>query len=332
MKIATNTPSSFYPQSGYEFVQLGDGLGDVSMIVLMLEKNWGGASVDKIKALTHWISAYLREIPCYLVGCESTIPDKAVRRFGHEERDNAIRALCDEVLRRSTSIGVRGEITYLYLTEMLGYKEDLVDVIYVSNASDNAEKVHCFLKKNNCPLQSFEKSILAFQIKPNVFYERPLTFDNTITIPRAHITDSSSTSRLSADIRIDGKPNTIWCEVSRPYRKFLLSERADAFLCALLPFAMRSGKDIICKTPVTEHFLHNLNEILIPQLCAHDRRLHRVQITAAGNSSALFFGNEVATGMSCGVDSFYTVSMYKSSDFKSSKFYALVLWKLSLWQ
>ncbi|NJL07911.1 MAG: hypothetical protein HC900_06345 [Methylacidiphilales bacterium] len=317
MKIATNTPSSFYPQSGYEFVQLGEGLADASMIVLLLEKNWGAASIDKIKALTKWISDYSKNIPCYIVGCETNIPDKAVWRFRHEERDDAIRALCDEVLKRSTSIGVRGEITHLHLTEMLGYKKDLVDVIYVSSANDNSERLRHFLEKNNCLLGSFEKSLLEFQAKPSVFYERPITFEKEIIIPHAYITDSEFTSRLNADVRIDGKLQTLWCEVSKLYRQFLLSERADAFLCALLPFAMRSGKDIICEAPVTEQFLHNLNEILIPQLCTHDRRLHRTRIIATGESSALPCGNAVATGMSCGVDSFYTVSLYKSSEFES---------------
>ena len=80
---------------------------------------------------------------------------------------------------------------------------------------------------------------------------------------------------------------------------------------------MRSGKDIVCGAPVTEQFLHNLNEVLIPQLSAHDPRLYRTQVIAAGDSSILSCGGAVATGMSCGVDSFYTVSLYKTSHFKS---------------
>jgi hypothetical protein len=232
-------------------------------------------------------------------------------------REDAIRALCDEVLTRSKSIGARGEITYLYLTEILGYKPDQVDIIYDSKSSENVKKIQDFLQKNKCPLQAYDKIFLGFQNNPKVFYERPREFDKIITIPHSYVATSESQARLSADVLIDGKIRTLWCETNKMYQHFLLSERADAFLCALLPFAMRSGKDIVCDAPVTEQFLHNLNEVLIPQLCTHDSRLYRTQVTAAGDSSILFCGNAVATGMSCGVDSFYTVSLYLASKFKS---------------
>jgi hypothetical protein len=232
-------------------------------------------------------------------------------------RDDAVRALCDEVLTRSKSIGVRGEITHLYLTEILGYKADQVDIIYNSEYNSNKKSIREFLQKNNCRLENLEKDFVAFQSNPKVFYERPRVFDKFITIPQPYITNSQSTSRLNADVLIDGNSITLWCETNKLYRQFLLSERVDAFLCVLLPFAMRSGKDIVCEAPVTEQFLHNLNEILIPQLCTHDSRLYRTQVIAAGDSSILLCGNAVATGMSCGVDSFYTASLYLDSKLKS---------------
>ncbi|MFC3459216.1 hypothetical protein [Massilia haematophila] len=316
MKVASNTPSSFHLHNGFEFVQLGDGLDDVSLIVLMLEKNWGSSSIDKIKALTHWISSYPQEIPCYVVGCESTIPNKSFKDYGHKERDDAVRAFCDEVLARSKSIGVRGEITCAYLTEVLGYRDDQVDIIYTLGADDNVEQLRRFLRKNNCP-NAFEKNMLAFQDKPYVLYERAIGFERDITISKPYITTIDDAARLNADIRIDGQVKTLWCETNKIYGQFLLAERTDAFLCAILPFAMRVCKDIVCEAPVSEQFLHNLNEILVPQLCAHDPRLYKVKITAATDSSLLIRGNAVATGMSCGVDSFYTVSLYKDSIYKS---------------
>ncbi len=317
MKIATNTPSSFSLASGYEFVHLGDGANDVSMIVLLLKRNWGGGHVDDINALTLAICSYPKEIPCYIVGCESTIPDTNLKKYAMKTRDDAVRALCDEVLTRSKSIGVRGEITYLYLTEFLGYSEDQVDIIFDSEFPQSIESLQEFLQKNEPSLRVFEKAFLFFQNKPQVFYERPPTFDRNIIIPRSYVTTSGFTSRMSADVLIDGKITTLWCETGKAYEKFFLSERADAFLCILLPVAMRSGKDIVCESPVTEQFLHNLNEILIPQLCAHDPRLYRTTVVAAGDSSDLLRGNAVATGMSCGVDSLYTTSLYLASEFTS---------------
>ena len=69
--------------------------------------------------------------------------------------------------------------------------------------------------------------------------------------------------------------------------------------------------------PVSAQFLHNINEILIPNLCANDSRLYRVKVIAESDSSPLFCGNAVATAMSCGVDSFYTTNFYNSSSFNS---------------
>lgn len=285
------------------------------MIVLLLEKNWGSGSIDKINALTYWLSTYPKDVPCFIFGCESTIPDANIERYHHKERDNAVRALCDEVLLRSKSIGVRGKITHAYLTKMLGYDLDKVDVVY-EGPGDGIDKLQKFLKKNGCPAE-FERSLFEFQLRPHVVYERPVNFDTTIVISRPYITKNDDKVRLNSDITIDGVKKTLWCETSEIYRQFLLSERVDAFVCALLPFAMRAGKDIRCEAPVSEQFLHNLSEVLIPHLCAHDSRIYRTSIFADCESSTLICGNAVATGMSCGVDSFYTAALYYDSKYPS---------------
>lgn len=220
-------------------------------------------------------------------------------------------------MSRSKSIGVRGDNTYRYLTESIGYENSQVDIVYKPSGPNDIENITGFLRKNKCPLQIFEGMFFSFQSDPRVFYERPVTFERSIKIPRPYVTCSGASARLSADIQIDGKVTTLWCETNSAYQDFLLFERADAFLCALLPLAMRSGKDIVCEAPVTEQFLHNLNEILIPHLCVHDPRLYRTRVMASGDASALISGGGVATGMSCGVDSFYTTSLYLDSDFKS---------------
>lgn len=318
MKIATNAPFSFPLTEDFEFFQLGDRASEASMIVLMLPKNWGASSVGQIRAMAHLVSTYPKEVPCYIIGCETTIPSMDLTHYLHKPREEAVRALCDEVLTRSKSIGVRGEITYHYLTDLLGYSESQVDLIYASGRTDNAERVRQFLKKNQCEIQRLASSVLAFQAAPSKFtYGRDLAFKKEIIIHPPYLTTSETGARLNADIEINGQTKTLWCETDEAYRQYLLSERADAFLCAILPFAMRSGRDIVCKAPVTEQFLHNLSEILVPQLCAYDSRLYRTRITAVSVSASISTGDAVATGMSCGVDSLYAASLYKSSPFKS---------------
>tara|TARA_R110002049_G_scaffold308983_1_gene515274 strand:+ start:43 stop:468 length:426 start_codon:yes stop_codon:yes gene_type:complete len=124
MKIATNTPASFYSVTEHEFVLLGTAVEDVSMIVIMLEKGWGSSSIEKIEAITHWVSTYPPEVDCYIIGAETTIPSIKVSDYKHATRDVAVRQLCNEVLRRSRSIGVRGEITSRYLQDIIGCTED----------------------------------------------------------------------------------------------------------------------------------------------------------------------------------------------------------------
>ncbi len=315
MKIATNTPASF-DSLEHEFVQLGDGLEDADIVILMLEKNWGSGSIPKIDAITHWVSAYRAGVPCYIIGCEATIPDMNIKKYHHKARDVAVLALCDEVLKRSDSIGVRGEITFKYLTE-LGIDPSRLHLIYDANSpAENDKRLSSFLDRTKCP-KNLMHFIKAFQLKPSSFYERPVSYSKNIVVSKPYVTSSAGSARLNADVQIDGVSQTLWCETSLEYKDYLLHERSDAFLSALLPLAMRSEKDIHFEAPITEEFLHNIEEVLIPQLCAHDHRLYRPQIFADTDSTVLENGGAVATGMSCGVDSFYTASLYLDSKYHS---------------
>ena len=319
MIIATNTPLSFPLRGGYRIVNLGDEVEKTSVVVLMLSKNWGASYIDQIESITYWLSRYPPNTPCYLIGAESTSPDMNLKKYTWKSRDDAVRRLCDEVLRRSRSVGVRGEITYAYLTEMLGYPKESVDLIYLDSDGDNYERVRKFIEKNECPLSLFERPLADFQKAPVILYERPIDYTNEIVIGSQHVENRGQVSRLNSEIVIDNRRRTLWCEVSALYAQYILVERADACLSVLLPFAMRTKKDIVCELPVTEQFLHNLTEILIPQLCEHDARLHAVNIQARGESRALLRGNAVATGMSCGVDSLYTANLYLQSQFESMR-------------
>lgn len=325
MKIATNVHLSFTPIDGYDVVLLGEPDPDVSMIVLMLPRNWGSLSVEKIDTLTDIVSAYPSNVRCVVIGAETTIPDFEFKKYRSPARDTAVRRLCDEVLRRSSSIGVRGKITFSYLTEVLGYSPEKVDVIYSQTSPhqqltpEDYETIRQFLRKNECELEPFIPQILKFQQRPSqtISYERSRSFAPDIIVDSPYLTTTSTGVRLNADVEIDGTKRTIWCETDKEYADGLMHERADAFISILLPFAMRSNRNIISKAPVTENFLHNLTQILIPQLTTYDTRLYATQIIAQPDASRLTPGHAVATAMSCGVDSFYTASLYASSPFTS---------------
>jgi hypothetical protein len=205
------------------------------------------------------------------------------------------------------------------LKDVLNYTKDQIDIIYDADFSDNIQRIRDFIEKNNQRLAIFERIFLNFQAGPQVFYSRPKNFQRSIIVHTPYVSQADHASRVSADIQIDASITTLWCETDKIYQEFLLSERGDAFVCALLPFAMRSGKNIVCEAPLTEHFLHNINEILVPQLCAHDPRLCRTQVIAQSDATPLIYGNAVSTGFSCGVDSFYTVHLYRDAKQNSMK-------------
>lgn len=167
-KIASNTPFSFNPQEKYKFLHLSEDINNINLILLMLEKNWGASNIAQIKSLTTQIQLYPKHTPCYIIGCESTIPEyENINRYQNKERDDAIRALCDEVLARSGTIGVRGKITHKYLTEFLNYNTNSVEIIFEHESPTDSAPIQHFLTKNSLPTE-LKDCIHKFQISPHI--------------------------------------------------------------------------------------------------------------------------------------------------------------------
>lgn len=116
-------------------------------------------------------------------------------------------------------------------------------------------------------------------------------------------------ARLQATITfpIDQRNQILWVEVDEKYGKYLCRARADPFLVALLPIAMRNGWDIECKAPIDEILLYQLKEYLIPSLNKGDKRLYATRIFTAETVQVFETGCAVGTGMSGGIDSLYTI-------------------------
>lgn len=120
-------------------------------------------------------------------------------------------------------------------------------------------------------------------------------------------------NKLIATIKYQNKDNDIWYEVDEKYKEFLCIERADAFLVALLPFAMEKKEDIIIEnTPVTTKLYYNIINYLMPALYSNIPKYNKINIEAKLDSSKLTNLGWNGTGVSCGVDSSYTIK--KMSD------------------
>ena len=97
----------------------------------------------------------------------------------------------------------------------------------------------------------------------------------------------------------------LWFRVPTEYAEYLTPERSDAFVVAMLWYAMLTGSDIEFETPMSKRLHAGLTERLMPVLVAVDAAA--VRLVGPVSEEALPCAGAVGTGMSCGVDSFYTM-------------------------
>jgi hypothetical protein len=105
---------------------------------------------------------------------------------------------------------------------------------------------------------------------------------------------------------------TIWYEVSKQYGDYLCTERSDAFVIGMLPYLLShsSNEDrlqVICQAPLSERICYQLTHAMIPTLVSAAKMYHPVDIICEVSGDRLPNANAVGTGVSGGVDSFYTL-------------------------
>lgn len=99
--------------------------------------------------------------------------------------------------------------------------------------------------------------------------------------------------------------STLWFAVEDRYAEYLCLDRADAFLLSMLHYAMASGSDIRSDIPVSEELLYHIKVEMIPHMCIGDFR--RINVEAPITNVPFPSKGAAATGMSCGIDSFFSV-------------------------
>ena len=120
---------------------------------------------------------------------------------------------------------------------------------------------------------------------------------------------------LSTDITIDSKSDTIWFKVDKKYGDYLCYERSDAYVIAVLNYAMRNGHDIECETPISEDLYYNIDRYLIDALVKYNKDFYRTSIRAEVASETLPCAGAIGTGISCGVDSLHALACQTNSKF-----------------
>jgi hypothetical protein len=327
--IATNAPEYFNHNDIYRFVALGDDSEkNASHIVLMLPTNWNINSIEQIETLTHQVSAYPLSTSAFIIGAEFQFPanvtfEKIKAVFKNTKRDGAVKKLCQTILSRSPSIGVRGDITKAYLVEVLGFSPETIDVIYEPNTSASDDRLENFVNKNAPFLLNHLSNICRFQKNPLIFNQQPLNFDRKLLVGKPFLEQNGDKARLNLVITVNGRDHCLWVETHKQYTNYLTVDRIDPFLLLLIPFAMRKGHDIVSQTPASDRLIYNVKEVLIPNLCSGDSRLHFPDLNIPSSGESLPCGELIATGMSCGIDSFYSTMVTLTNDLESHKLNAL---------
>ena len=136
-----------------------------------------------------------------------------------------------------------------------------------------------------------------------------------IVIEKPYILTKDGKSRLVANVDIDGNSREVWFEVEPQFEKYLCYERGDAFVVAILNYAMRHGHDMESKAPIGEDLYYQLTTDLIPALANNSKVMHHTKLIAEVDSSVLPNAGAVGTGISCGVDSFHALAVESQTKF-----------------
>lgn len=105
----------------------------------------------------------------------------------------------------------------------------------------------------------------------------------------------------------------IWFETDAKYEKGVCGDRGDAFVIAMLFYAMLTEEDIVCEIPVSSKLLFHLNDYLIPLLSFQSgTRKISIQAPTIGKSGVI--PTAVGTGMSCGIDSMTSLYEYRQEN------------------
>lgn len=132
---------------------------------------------------------------------------------------------------------------------------------------------------------------------------------NTIQINNIFVQENV----LKCNICFDGNNETITVDVTEKLQSYLTADRIDFVVVGLLCFAINHGYDFESHLPITEDLYYNLNVQLIDILAVNPGG-HRTKINAPVCPAIQERGGIVATGISCGVDCFYTIATHSGEN------------------
>ena len=128
-----------------------------------------------------------------------------------------------------------------------------------------------------------------------------------IRIGKIEKTVSCGKARVTASVEINCKTYLLWFEVADQFSDFLCADRCDAFVMGLFPLALKTRQDIAFVSPITWQLKDGLAHDFIEVLCQRQNGLHRVRLIGEVCDPIRKSDDVIGTGVSCGVDSLFTI-------------------------
>ena len=145
-----------------------------------------------------------------------------------------------------------------------------------------------------------------------------------IIINKPEIKLEKNNAILSCKIIENEENKEIWFSVDKKYSEFLVEEQLDAFLIAVLPYAMKTKQNIHVNGTLSERLYYTINNYLMKAISIALPYCEEIEIKCDSfNSNNLKCKGEVGTGYSAGVDSFATI--YDNISDKTPKDYKITL-------
>lgn len=111
--------------------------------------------------------------------------------------------------------------------------------------------------------------------------------------------------------------DVLFFETDEKYADAFCTASSNAFVTAMFWYACVVGSDIRFEAPMSQRLFKGLTEILLPKLIPAEK--DRIHLDGPLTNEVLSGRDGVVTGMSCGVDSFYTLDCYEKPNAPEGK-------------
>ncbi|KKG84864.1 hypothetical protein DU57_02365 [Methanosarcina mazei] len=128
-----------------------------------------------------------------------------------------------------------------------------------------------------------------------------------LTIHQPEIIVRENETVLQAKFECGNTNDVLWFSTTNEFGGYLCNERGDAFLVAMLLYAMKRGENIHILAPISERLYYTLTRHFVKVIADMFPRYHQIQIIGDIDSGNIDNAGGVGTGFSCGIDSFCTV-------------------------